>query len=332
MAGRAFAFADPEIIRLAQTAFVPVSADDWYQRRRKDAEGEFFRKVASQGPRKGEGGGTRQGIYILTADGELLAFKNAGQDVKATREQLRHGLQKWNALPANRREAGAVKVEPHGKLDANFTRIVPEGGLVARVHARILDKTADGYAKGATEVGGGDKASRDFLWLTAAEVRQLAPTKLEKDFTYPVPAKIAERIARFHLIDNTRGEPPLWEKKELRKQSFALTVVKVSEDAIELQLGGDVLLCNDADPMKANRGYEATLYGKLVYQPSKQRFTAFDVVAIGEHWGDGDFTRKGTRPGKGLLGIAFGLADPANAADRVSPQGIRERNAYFGNE
>ena len=40
MAGRAFAFADPEIIRLAQTAFVPVSADDWYQRRRKDAEGE----------------------------------------------------------------------------------------------------------------------------------------------------------------------------------------------------------------------------------------------------------------------------------------------------
>ena len=170
MAGRAFAFADPEIIRLAQTEFVPVSADDWYQRRRKDAEGEFFRKVASQGPRKGEGGGTRQGIYVLTADGELLAFKNAGQDVKVTLEQLRQGLQKWNALPASRRDAGAVKVEPHGKLDATYTRIVPEAGLVARVHARILDKTADGYAKGVTEVGGGDKASRDFTSSTTLAV------------------------------------------------------------------------------------------------------------------------------------------------------------------
>lgn len=332
MAGRAFAFADPEIIRLTHTAYVPVSADDWYQRRREDAEGDFFRKVASQGPRKGKDGETMQGIYVLTADGELLAYTNAGQDVKAIREQLRRGLEKWNALPAKRRDACAVTIEPHGKLDANYTRIVPKGGLVARAHARILDKTADGYMKGITTVGGSNKASRDFLWLTAEEVRQLAPTKPEKDITYPMPAKIAERIARFHLIDNTRGEPPMWQKSELRKQTFMMTVVKVTEYAIELRLGGEVLLCNDADPMKANRGYEATLHGKLVYQPSKQRFTMFEIVAIGEHWGDGDYTRKGTRPGKALLGIAFGLADPANAADRVSPQGIRDRNAYMSGE
>ena len=40
-----------------------------YQRRRQDAEGEFFRKVADQGPRKGKGGATRQGIYCFTASG-----------------------------------------------------------------------------------------------------------------------------------------------------------------------------------------------------------------------------------------------------------------------
>ena len=50
MAGRVSAFADREIIRLAAEDFVPVTADDWYQRRRQDAEGEFFRKVADQGP------------------------------------------------------------------------------------------------------------------------------------------------------------------------------------------------------------------------------------------------------------------------------------------
>ena len=46
MAGRAFAFADPKIIELCKTTFVPCCADDWYQRRRQDDEGTFFRKVA----------------------------------------------------------------------------------------------------------------------------------------------------------------------------------------------------------------------------------------------------------------------------------------------
>ena len=62
--GRALTWADPKIIDLAQNHFIPVAADDWYQRRRQDDEGEFFRKVADQGPRKGQGGGTRQGMAI----------------------------------------------------------------------------------------------------------------------------------------------------------------------------------------------------------------------------------------------------------------------------
>ena len=52
MVGRALAFSDPEIIRMAAKDFVPVTGDDWYRRRSRDAEGEFFRKVAAQGPRK----------------------------------------------------------------------------------------------------------------------------------------------------------------------------------------------------------------------------------------------------------------------------------------
>ena len=75
------------MIRLASKEFIPVSGDDWYQRRRNDSEGEFFRKVADQGPRKGKGGGTRQGIYCFTASGKLLAYKNA-QDARVMRETI----------------------------------------------------------------------------------------------------------------------------------------------------------------------------------------------------------------------------------------------------
>src|SRR5439155_8322714 len=102
---------------MASSDYVPVAADDWYQRRRDDAEGRFFRQVADQGPRKGEGGSTRQGIYCLTADGKLLAYKNAGQDADVMREVLREGLAAWRRLPADRRRPGAVPVPDAGEHD-----------------------------------------------------------------------------------------------------------------------------------------------------------------------------------------------------------------------
>src|SRR5215218_4987759 len=101
------------MIRLATEEFVAVAADDWYQRRRRDAEGEFFRKVADQGPRKGVGGGTRQGIYCLTASGKLLSFKNA-QDAAVMREALELGLRRFKALPASERRPGGVAVPEPG--------------------------------------------------------------------------------------------------------------------------------------------------------------------------------------------------------------------------
>ena len=217
------AFADREIIRLATEDFVPVTADDWYQRRRQDAEGEFFRKVANQGRRKGEDGGTRQGIYVFTADGELLSYKNAGQNPEVTRDELKRGLEKFKKLPASRRGPGAVEVGEHGKLDPIYTRTPPAGGLIVRVFTRILDRTGDEFCKGACKTTGGDAAARDFLWLTAAEVRSLAPVKAEPGFTYDVPKAIVDRIVRFHLIDNTRGEPPFWERQQVQRAKLTLT-------------------------------------------------------------------------------------------------------------
>src|SRR5262245_12816551 len=126
-------------MRMASEDYVPVAADDWYQRRREDAEGQFFRKVADQGPRKGEGGSTRQGIYALTADGKLLTYKNAGQNPAVMRDTLRDGLREWQKLPDERRKPGAVKVEDAGKPDSRFARTPPPGALIVTVYTRILD-------------------------------------------------------------------------------------------------------------------------------------------------------------------------------------------------
>ena len=325
------AFSDKDIIRMATEDFVPVTADDWYQRRRQDAEGEFFRKMASQGPRKGEGGSTRQGIYVLTADGELLSYKNAGQLADITRDELKRALDKFKKLPEARRAPKAVEVGDPGKPDPRYTRTPPPGGLIVRAHTRILDRVDGEFCKGACKTTGGDAAARDFLWLTQGEVRSLAPARAEVGFTYDVPKAVADRIVRFHLVDYTRGEPPFWTREQVRRAKLTLTVVKASPDGVELRLDGDALLATDADPAKADRGYEVRLRGDLRYLPTKQTLDRFDVAAVGEHWGDSPLTR-GARPGRSLVGVAFGPIAGDKAADRVPPQAAREVNAYFGKD
>src|SRR5262249_54695252 len=151
---------------MATDDYVPVAADDWYQRRREDAEGQFFRSVADQGPRKGEGGATRQGIYCFTADGQLLAYKNAGQNPDVMRDTLRQGLREWQRLPEQRRKPGAVTVADPGTLDPQYARTPPPGGLIVNVYTRILDHEQGDLCRGTCSVRGGEAAARDHLWMT----------------------------------------------------------------------------------------------------------------------------------------------------------------------
>jgi hypothetical protein len=307
--GRALSFSDPEIVRMASEDFVPAVGDDWYQRRRQDAAGRFFRKVADQGPRKGDG--TRQGIYALTADGQLLAYKNAGQAPDVMRAVLRAALAAWRKLPEDRRRPGAVAVprEP-SEPDAAYDRTPPPGGLVVKTFTRALERPEPGGDPGAStcDPGGGGEAARDHLWLRPEDWRPLVPDDPRPGQTLSVPEKLVARIARYHLVDNTRGEPPFWEPEHVRKAELTITIASVTPGAVRLRLDGAVLLSTSADPSQSERGYDARLLGHLTYDCKADALTRFDAVALGDHWGEGRFTPD-ARPGRAPLGVAFLLAD-----------------------
>src|SRR5262245_18276969 len=316
---------------MATEDYVPVAADDWYQRRRDDAEGRFFRRVADQGPRKGEGGSTRQGIYCFTADGRLLAYKNAGQLPEVMRDTLRQGLRAWQRLPEERRRPGAVRVDDAGPLDAHYLRTPPPGGLVVNVYTRILHHGQGEVCRGACATQGGEAAARDHLWLTEAEWRSLVPNRPQVGDRVPLPAAVAERLLRFHLTDNTRGEPPMWRREDIRSQELTLTVEEVTATAIRLRLDGSALLATNADATKADRGFDVRLLGHIGYDRATKAIDRFDVVAVGDHWGQGPHTG-GARPGRSPLGVVFELAGGKSAADLVPPQWAREINNYFGRD
>jgi hypothetical protein len=335
VAGRELVFSNPEVIRLASEHFIPVAADDWYQRRRQDEEGKFFTSVADQGPRKGAGGSTRQGIYCFTASGKLLAYRNH-RDVDVMLGEFRKALSAFKKLPESERAPGAVVVPEAGadKLDRHYTRRPPKDGAIVTIYARVLERDENGKCQTCEPSAGLPRynllSAQDHLWLTKEEVASLAPAAPKVGASYPVPTKIAERIARFHLIDNTRGEPPFWSREEIQSQKMTLTVVGATAKAVKLRLNGTALLATDRDTETANRGYDAVLLGhiELARDAKSPKLTRFDLVALGDHWGQGRFTG-GARPGRQPLGISFELAPGDKPADQVPPQAARNIGEYL---
>jgi hypothetical protein len=325
--GRESTFADAKIIQLVNEHFIPVAADDWYQRRRDDDEGAFFRKVADQGPRKGVGGGTRQGIYAFTASGKLLGYHNH-PDADVMRRFVNDAFKQWTALPAGERARGAIEVGDAKKVDANYARTPPKGGLIVNAFTRILDRTDDFYCHGTCKFPGGERSAHDRLWLTADELQALMPKDAKPGQEIAIPSAVTYRLARFHLVDNTRGEPPMWTKQQVRSASLKLIVDAATENEVRLKLTGGILLATEADVKTASRGFDVSLLGDIRYHPTDRKLTRFGVVALGDHWGVGPYTG-GARPGRTPLGIALELANPDKAADLVPPQAARESGAYY---
>ena len=287
MLDRESTFKDPEIVRLLKSRFIPVAIDQAYQRRQKDTEGDFYRKIAGQGPRNNFQG-TTQGLYLATASGKLLGFNNnrGGDRIRRMMKKALDGF-----------EAPAAAVIERSKVDARYNPKPPGGGLVVRVQTKVLggyEKTEDRWKKIFQNA-----LSRDNLWMTKEEHEALAAGK--------VPSALQKRIARYHLVDNTRGEPPMWKADEVRSIKFSLK---------DGRLSGTVHL----ETASGKRGYKVSLLGRV--EKKDGRVTRFDLVARGEFWGEGTYTR-GAPKGRFPLAASFTLADGSDIADGVPPQGSR---------
>lgn len=292
MLDRESTFAQPEIVALLKTRLVPVAIDQAYQRRQQDTEGDFYRKLTSQSPRN-DPNSTTQGFYIATAGGDLLLYNN-NRDPEKVLRLIKQKLREFQSRPAASVEVAPIEA---AKTDPRYNVEPPEGGLVIRVHAKILDgyePTADRWRSIFQNA-----ISRDNLWVSRSE--HLALIRGE------VPTSLQQRVARFHLVDNTRGEPPMWKPSEIRGVSMTLA---------DGDLAGTAEMVTDL----GNRGYKAQLKGKIEVKDG--RVVRFDMVCLGQFWGEGTYTR-GAPQGKFPLAVTFTLADGTDIADRVPPQGSR---------
>ena len=265
-----------------------VGIDQWYQRRQKDAEGDFYRKIAGQSPQNNFNA-TTQGLFLATPDGKLLGFTN-NRSPEWVKAMLKKGLAAFQ--PA---DAALLK---NDTPDKGLCYSPPPFGLVITVTAKVLaghELSPDPQVRMFQESMG-----RDMLWLRRDENEALARGE--------VMPSVKTRIARFTLNDFTRGEPAFWAPEDVRSFDLAL------KDGV---LSGTAHVENQAGTC----GLKMDLRG--VVEAKGGQVTRFDLVARGTGWGHSGTTAVGAPKGKFTLAIAYRLAPGTDEADKVTPQGAK---------
>jgi hypothetical protein len=286
---------DPDIVKLFKTRFVPVAVDQHDHRRRKDAEGKFFASVLKQA---GRGlNGYSQGFYIFTPSGKLLEFANT-LSADEMKRMLARALKEFEPT-------GEVPRFQEGPKGSRFAYELPEGGLIIDVTSKVLG----GYERGdRTDVIRRTALGRDHLWLRKDEAESLTRDEL--------PEGVKVRLARFHLVDNTRGEPPLWRPDEIKELKLTLD---------RGRMAGFVHL----ETRAGDRGYQAQLLGFT--QTKAHKLARFDMVSKGLFWGQGAFNG-GAPKGKFPFAVAFTLAGRKGEVLEVPPGAARGNlKGYLGN-
>ena len=303
------------MIKLA-ARFVAAADEVWRLQRNKDPDCLVFQSMADHGHYRGVGG-TRQGIYVCSPAGKLLASANV-LEPKQVIEVLRRGLDAWDALPdEQRRLPPGTSLEPRHCWEDSY----PNGGLVLVTVSRDLPPDRE-PTREKTKAW-----NRDHAWFTIAEGRAWLPVDPLPGAVHAVPEALIRRLARFHLLDNVRGQTLPFAVEEVVDSEMRTRVVSRDGDLVRLRISGNtravalgpwLLGQNDWTPSgDLPRGVITQLIGRATYDLGRGAFTEFEIVAVGWRWG-GTVNNGRRGSDNGPIGIAMSLA-PEGGARRVPP-------------
>lgn len=264
------------------------------------------RTIPSQ--RAGEGLG--QGQYAVAPSGELLA-SCASPDPKEVAEMLRQGLAEWEKLPREKRLLPKAPDPDAAERWQKWEKLYPTGGLVLRVVSRDLphqDSEKDNPVHR-------NAWNQDFAWFRKDEARGFLPAVPTPGTPHKVPRALVERLARFHLMDNVRAlNYAFFPKEAVERAELTASVTQIDGDQVSLRFEG---VTRAATPEPEKRGYEPKLLGHATYDLKNERFTVFELVAVGTRWGVGNCNQRHD-PAPSPMGVVLRLAGDS-PAERLPP-------------
>ncbi len=301
--------------------FVPVTTNINHSQHRKDLEGKYFRKIAEQGHYAGrtKPTATRQGLYVATVDGHLLASVNSTQADEVLK-MMKQGVAKWQQRQALGMTGSQKKVRKTARVDKNYQVPFPEGGLVLGEVCRDLPRSDDPSFKNW-------RHNFDHVWLTGKEVAMFKPVsadgrgkpkKASKGQQYEIDEAVIRRLAQFHFVDQVNGEASSWDESDVKYAVLKAEVVEVAQDRVKIKLNGRAKCVKpptgNRNPLSGTRvdkerGVDLKVSGYLVFNPKSDRFTSFDMLAHGQRWGAAVYNFRQRDMGPEPIGFAFRLLE-----------------------
>ncbi len=291
-------YSDPRVIA-ATGDFVCAADEVWRLQRGSEADCLFFQRMVTGGDRITDRG-TRQGSWVIAPSGKVLARVNT-RNVERQLEMMAAGLAAWSELSEDERRIPA---------DANFDSahryeaFFPDDGLaLERVGRDVTTEGLDGSP--------GRRWNRDHVWLSRAEATALVgdePIQEGDAFRWP---SFAERLARFHFVDNVGGQTIPYAAEDVTAAELLATVVDVDAGVARFELRGRTAARSDGawlmpfSEWKPQRefahGIDCDVMGTATWSAAEQRFTAFQLVAVGRRWGRTENNARGRDVAAGLL-------------------------------
>jgi hypothetical protein len=267
--------------------------------------------VRSANPRYA--GGSTQGYYVLAADGSGIVSDNY---IPRIPEFLERGL----ALA--RQSSGGSSPFPVQLARAAAPQEPPAGASVLRLFTRIRPLPAGANPMNAM-------LGRDYMWVPAEEVREMAAAAERGSEAFPLPRTLAARLVLFHLVDNVRGQVWIWQPNSIRQADLTGQAVRQSGTVRTLAIRGRFAKQDSHPPQWMNRGEEGTIEGELDIDTRTARIVRCRLLAEGQAWSDATYNPVAAPP-QGRYPIATAIVEATDdLARRVPPEQAAAGNYYL---
>ena len=324
MAGRRSVWSDPRIVKITEE-FIPTTDEVWRLQRVQDSDAIFFQAMANKGHYKGEGQ-TRQGIYVCSPNGKLLSSINSlkADDVLVS---IKNGLEVWNGLSiAERKLPPNQKLKPLHRWEDSY----PDQGLV------LNSVNADLITDPPLQNNRNSLWNLDHVWFSKSEARQWLEDDPQKGDIYFLPNNLANRLIRFHLVDNVKGQTLPFAPQEIKNSNLKIEVQERQQSLVKIKLRGNAnavakgkWLLGDKDwtpTYPLNHSMKTEILGKATFNLFLNKFTEFEMVAIGKRYGKTENNSRSSDPDSSYIGFLFTLTE-GRASDKIAPGFVDIYNA-----
>lgn len=283
--------------------------------------------MANEGHYQREGG-TRQGIYVCSPNGQLLSSINS-LDPNEVINILEHGLKQWKKLSGSYRKLPPDhELKPEHRWEDSF----PENGLI------LTSANTDLLSDPPVQENRSDRSNLDHIWFSQSEIADWLPNELEVGEKYDLPDNLFERLIRFHLVDNVRGQTLPFASQEIKSGKIQFMIDTITDNIAELSISGNSQAVakgewqmgeNDWKPYYLlDHGMRTQILGHAQFDLEKQKFVEFEMVALGFRYGVTENNGRFNSPDSSYVGFLFTLDDRADG-NKIPPAFVDVYNAEW---